>query len=143
MKYVIVLNNLVFSSKITCKLVFSSKTTNVLIFSSKTASNLVFSSECTSNLVFSSKATSNLVFSSKTATNLAFSPRSKYHLDSLFRHLERFGYTGFQVSTCYGCRASVNPGGRIPGLPHHLVIVLIVQKVQKRLRVQKRRPSFA
>ena len=141
-------DNLVFSNKITSNLVFSSKTASNLVLSSKTASNLVFSSKTATNLAFSNKTTSNLVFSSKAPFNLVFSSKATSNLVFSRKNRDQSGiqpqiqipprfpipspgvfwiyllsFCPAQVSTCYGCGASVKPGVRIPGPPHDLVIL--------------------
>ena len=131
-------DNLVFSNKITSNLVFSSKTASNLVLSSKTASNLVFSSKTATNLAFSNKTTSNLVFSSKATSNLVFSRKNRDQsgIQPQIQIPPRFpipspgvfwiyllSFCPAQVSTCYGCGASVKPGVRIPGPPHDLVIL--------------------
>ena len=115
----------VFSSKVTDILASSMKVTDIPVFNRKTMDVLVFSSKVKDILVFYHKTMGIPVFTSKTTTSLVFT--FKYHRDSLSLHLEHFGYTysfcPTQVSTCYGCGASVKPGRRIPEPPYDLVII--------------------
>ena len=185
MKYVIVVNSLAFSQKITNNLVFNSKVIDILVFSSKVTDILVFNNKVMDILMFSSKFTDILVFSSKVTDILVcnlktmdISVFSNSHGHSGVQpqnhgrsgvQQQSHGHSGIlsqnhghssvhqqnhhqsgihpqipprfpipspgafwiyllsfcptQVSTCYGCGASVKPRGHIPEPPYDLVIV--------------------
>ena len=128
---------LVFSNKVTDIPVFSSKVTDILassmkvadipVFNRKTMDVLVFSSKVTDIPVFYRKTMGIPVFTSKTTTSLLFTlaqipPRFPIPSPGAF-WIYLLSFCPTQVSTCYGCGASVKPGGRIPEPPYDLVIV--------------------